>query len=155
MKRYAQKNKAKCLATTSGPVSQMGEVERFEIRNFDPKLKESERDRVLKNLARLLPFATTILEVGSTAVQGIVGKEDIDLLVRVPRGQFSDARQILDRTYSRNERQFSDDEFQSYLVISPLEVAVHLVVQDERHDVFERFLHSCGQMRTFVALTTI
>ena len=87
----------------------------------------------------MLPFAT-VMEVGSTAVEGLLGKQDLDLLVRVPQDRFTEARSVLDHVFPRNERQLSDEEFQGYLVTSPLDVSVQLTIKNGRHDVFEDFV---------------
>ena len=111
----------------------------FQIREVDSELLERERNHVIRLLRRILP-ATAIMEVGSTAVKGVVGKQDLDFLVQVPRGRFQRTRDILDRTLERDERQHSDHGFQGYRLPSAVGVAIQLTVKGGRHDVFERFL---------------
>ena len=81
-----------------------------------------------------------MIEVGSTAVEGVIGKEDLDFLVRVPPDRFGDARIILDRQFERNERQFANSEFQGYRVVSPIGVSIQLTTENGPLDVFEKFL---------------
>jgi GrpB-like predicted nucleotidyltransferase (UPF0157 family) len=114
-------------------------AERFEIQNLDPELIKSERDRIFPVLQRILPFAK-VIEVGSTAVEGVIGKQDIDFLARVPRNLFHAAKEALDQNFYRNERQFSAEDFQGYRVSSPLDIAIQLTAENGEHDVFERFL---------------
>ncbi len=117
----------------------MQAIEVFQIRDVDGKLLERERNRMSRRLRRILP-ATAIVEVGSTAVQGVVGKQDLDFLVKVPRGRFLRTREILDRAFERDRRQHSDHEFQGYCLPSTISGAIQLTVKDGRYDVFERFL---------------
>ena len=90
----------------------------FQIREVDSELLERERNHVIRLLRRNLP-ATAIMEVGSTAVKGVVGKQDLDFLVQVPRGRFQRTRDILDRTLERDERQHSDHGFQGTVCPRP------------------------------------
>jgi len=88
-----------------------------------------------------VPLAS-VLEVGSTAVEGVVGKQDIDIVVRVPAESFADTRDILDRMFSRNASQMSNSEYQGYLVTSSLDVAIQLVVAGGKYDTFVAFLQA-------------
>ena len=114
-------------------------VELFHILNIDSALLRRERERILQLLNNLLSFGA-VVEVGSTAVEGVIGKEDIDFLVRVPCDRFGEARNILDQHFERNERQLADSEFQGYRVASPIDVSVQLTIENGRYDDFEPFL---------------
>jgi GrpB-like predicted nucleotidyltransferase (UPF0157 family) len=117
----------------------MRSTEIFKIRVVDSKLLARERNDVIRQLRRILP-ATAVSEVGSTAVEGVVGKQDLDFLVLVPRGRFQRTRDILDRKFERDKQQHSDHEFQGYRLPSAIGVAIQLTVKNGRHDVFGRFL---------------
>jgi GrpB-like predicted nucleotidyltransferase (UPF0157 family) len=98
---------------------------------------ESERIQAL--LAAKLPYAE-ILEVGSSAVMGAIGKEDIDFAVLVPLRLFLDAKQELDGILERDEFQLCNDKYQGYKVKSPWEISVQLTVQGGEYDVFGLFM---------------
>jgi GrpB-like predicted nucleotidyltransferase (UPF0157 family) len=111
----------------------------FRIQTIDDQLLATERSRLTRLLRHLVPDAE-VLEVGSTAVPGVVGKGDLDLLVRVPAEAFASTRAVLDKALRRNAGQLSNDEYQGYHLDSPLDAAVQLTVKGSDYDDFERFL---------------
>ncbi len=120
-------------------------TERFEIRAIEPSLLAGARDALLARLRAVLPAWAEAIEVGSTAVAGVIGKGDIDVLVRVPTDRFAEARALLDRTLERNPNQLSNAIYQGYLVDSELDaaeldIAVQLTVAGGPYDDFEAFL---------------
>jgi GrpB-like predicted nucleotidyltransferase (UPF0157 family) len=110
----------------------------FEIKDIDRRALQSERERVLCALRNLVPFAS-VFEVGSTAVEGVIGKQDIDFVVRVPRDRFDSTRRILDSNFPRNPEQLSTQEYQGYVVPSSMDVAIQLIVENGKHDDFHVF----------------
>jgi len=116
-------------------------VEFLRLIRLDPEVHASERSRVMGLLHGLIPGGS-IMEVGSTAIVGVVGKQDIDFVVRVPESAFADARRALDTHFERNPNQLSNTEYQGYYVDSPLDVAVQLIVAGGPYDHFERFLEA-------------
>lgn len=114
--------------------------ERFVLREVLPAVLEREREAALTTLRDALPHWAEIREVGSTAVDGVIGKGDIDVLVRVPRERFDEARACLDAALPRNENQLSNAIYQGYRVPSPHDVAVQLTVAGGPYDDFDRFL---------------
>ena len=117
----------------------MTQIETFRIRRVDASQLQAERERVACLIREAIPSAS-VMEVGSTAIEGLVGKQDLDFAVRVPSQRFDETRLILDRTFPRNTGQLSNDEYQGYLVPSPLDVAIQLIIEGGRHDNFEKFL---------------
>lgn len=115
-------------------------TERFVLRAFDATELTRARDAALEPLRAALPAWSEVLEVGSTAVDGVIGKGDIDLLVRVPRERFEEARAIVDQLFDRNPDQLSNEQYQGYRVPSELDVAVQLTVRGGPHDDFIAFL---------------
>jgi len=115
------------------------DTEIFQIRDLDSNTLLNERARVLRLIEEIVPFAS-VMEVGSTAIEGVIGKQDIDFAVRTPLERFEEARSILDRHFQRNANQLSNAEYQGYLVPSPLDVAIQLLVAGGKYDHFERFL---------------
>jgi len=81
-----------------------------------------------------------VQEVGSTAVRGIVGKQDLDFLVLVTTSEFPIVRSKLDEIFPRNPEQLSNEEYQGYTVESKLDVAIQLTVEGGAHDTFLEFL---------------
>jgi GrpB-like predicted nucleotidyltransferase (UPF0157 family) len=114
-------------------------VELFHIRDIDPAVLGSERERIFRLLRSAVSFAD-VIEVGSSAVEGVIGKQDIDFLVRVPRDRFAEARGILDQHFERDALQLANDEFQGYRIASPIDVSAQLTIAGGRYDVFEPFL---------------
>ena len=114
-------------------------TELFEIKNLSPDLLELETARVMALIRGIIP-AGEVHEVGSTAVPGTIGKQDIDILVRVPAAAFPAARQVLDSALARDPLQLSTSDYQGYRVESPLDVAVQLTVVDSLHDDLLKFL---------------
>lgn len=82
----------------------------------------------------------SVMEVGSTAIVGVIGKQDIDFMVRVHRNDFMEVRDILDQNFRRNPDQLSNNEFQGYCVESSLDVSIQLLIAESAYDVFEDFL---------------
>jgi GrpB-like predicted nucleotidyltransferase (UPF0157 family) len=113
-------------------------LDRFVIADPDPALR-SECDRAIALVRAAVPDAE-VLEVGSTAVPGVIGKGDVDLLVRVPLAAFEATREALDRVLPRNPQQLSDAAYQGYTVPSPIDVAVQLTVKGGEYDTFVEFL---------------
>jgi GrpB-like predicted nucleotidyltransferase (UPF0157 family) len=113
--------------------------ERFHLQQVDPELLDRERARVQALLDAAVPWADRF-EVGSTAVEGVQGKQDLDWLVRVPQARFAETRRALDRALPRHPDQLSNGQYQGYRVPSPLDVAVQLTVAGGPHDDFLAFL---------------
>ena len=111
----------------------------FRITNLDPVVIEAERVRALELIASAIP-PERIHEVGSTAVQGVVGKQDLDFLVLVPKSEFCETRDALDRLFRRNPEQLSNDVYQGYTVPSNLDVAVQLTIEGGPNDSFLEFV---------------
>lgn len=99
----------------------------------------AERDRILAAVRSVVPHAE-VLEVGSTAIEGVIGKQDLDLLVRVPLEEFARTRELLDRAFPRDAQQLSDDLYQGYKVPSTLDAALQLTVKGCGYDRFSLFL---------------
>jgi len=119
----------------------MATDERFRVVAVDPQLLDGERRRVIDLLCRLVPPAF-VMEVGSTAVEGLIGKQDIDFAVVVPARRFEATRRVLDAALSRNPAQLSDSRFQGYVVASVLDIAVQLTVKGGPYDDFSTFLEA-------------
>jgi GrpB-like predicted nucleotidyltransferase (UPF0157 family) len=117
------------------------EVEKFHIRDLDLNLLHRERERALSLIRRVVPFAS-VMEVGSTAIEGVVGKQDLDFVVRVTSNCFGETRSILDQTFPRNDRQLSNEEYQGYVVPSEIDVAIQLIAAQGKYDNFEKFLQA-------------
>jgi len=114
-------------------------VERFHISDIDPDVLDLERKRILDLLkAHITP--EWVHEVGSTAVPGVVGKQDLDFLVLVPATDFLRTSTDLDRLFQRNAEQLSTNTYQGYRVDSDLDVAIQLTVEDGPYDTFLVFL---------------
>jgi GrpB-like predicted nucleotidyltransferase (UPF0157 family) len=122
----------------------------FRIVRHDPRRLALERARLFAAV-REATVVGSLLEVGSTAVEGIVGKEDLDFALVVPRHQFGVARADLDKHFERDAQQLSNSEYQGYILPSTFDAAVQLVVSGSRFDTFERFL---ARLRESASLRT-
>ena len=111
----------------------------FHLQDLDPRIIAVERVRVF-DLLQDLALPGSVMEVGSTAVAGAIGKQDIDFMVRVHRNDFMKVRDILDQNFRRNPDQLSNNEFQGYRVESSLDVSIQLLIAESGYDVFEDFL---------------
>ncbi len=100
------------------------------------------RDSLLQRVRNAVdPLGADVREVGSTAVEGVIGKGDLDLLVRAPADHFDDVRSALDGILPRNPDQLSNAVYQGYTdPDAPLDAAVQLTVRDGPHDDFLPFL---------------
>lgn len=124
-----------------GRIRTAPEPELFQLREPDGELLQAERARSWALLERLVPWAERA-EVGSTAVDGLLTKGDLDWLVRVPASRFPEARRALDRALPRNPDQLSNAQYQGYQVPSPLDLAVQLTVAGGPYDDFLPFLEA-------------
>jgi GrpB-like predicted nucleotidyltransferase (UPF0157 family) len=100
-----------------------------------------ERDRAIAAVRAVAPHAE-VFEVGSTAIEGVVGKQDIDLLVRVALEDFERTRALLDGAFERDAQQLSNELYQGYRVASPLDVALQFTVRGCRYDRFLLFIEA-------------
>jgi GrpB-like predicted nucleotidyltransferase (UPF0157 family) len=116
-------------------------MEIFRLREVAPEVLAASSLAAVTAIRALVPEAD-VQEAGSTAVPGAIGKQDIDIVVRVNAGQFPSARSVLDASYQRNPLQPSTPDFQSYTVSADPDISVQLTVKDSPFDCFHRFLEA-------------
>jgi GrpB-like predicted nucleotidyltransferase (UPF0157 family) len=116
-------------------------MDRFVIQDLPEALLAYERDRVVGLLRATVP-GVDVSEVGSTAVDGAIGKGDLDFLVRPSGSEFVQVRAALDRVLARNPHQLSNEIYQGYTVESALDVAVQLTVAGGPYDNFHAFIEA-------------
>jgi GrpB-like predicted nucleotidyltransferase (UPF0157 family) len=114
--------------------------ELFNILPTPPQFDE-ERARVLAFVKQAVPDAI-VEEVGSTAIRGLLGKQDIDIAVLTSKETFDAIRRRLDSIFERDADQFSDSVYQAYLVKSFLDVKIQATVRGGPHDTFDEFLEA-------------
>ena len=117
----------------------MPEQDVFQLTAVPLELLNGERKRLRSCLQQHMPSAW-IHEVGSTAVPGVIGKQDLDFLVRVPASAFRTTRAQLDQLFPRHTEQLSNDSYQAYRVPSPIDVAIQLTIENGDYDTFLVFL---------------
>jgi glycine/D-amino acid oxidase-like deaminating enzyme/GrpB-like predicted nucleotidyltransferase (UPF0157 family) len=123
--------------------------DRFLVRPPDPALPTVRDDLVQRVQNAVGSLGAEVVEVGSTAVDGVVGKGDLDLLVRAPADRFEAVRTALDALLPRNPDQLSTDIYQGYTdPAAPIDAAVQLTVRDGPHDDFLPFLEALQHPRT-------
>jgi len=71
-------------------------TERFQIQDFDLGELKAESKLLIQKLEMILD-AVSIDEVGSTAVSGVIGKQDIDVAVRVTSARFNTSGGAINR----------------------------------------------------------
>lgn len=111
---------------------------RFNLRNPSP-LQRDDVDGAIARVRKAVPWAE-VLEVGSTAVHGLLGKQDIDLLVRVPAGRFDEAFEALAANFEPNAEQLRNEVYAGFIVSRIPDVAIQLTVKGGAYDDFEPFL---------------
>jgi len=111
----------------------------FRLQAPDLRGLRRERVRIVRWLREWLPDAE-VREVGSTAVPGVIGKQDLDFAVKVTADKFEEARTTLDKHFARNPDQLSDDCIPGYKVASSVDLALQLIVRDSAYDMFDAFL---------------
>jgi GrpB-like predicted nucleotidyltransferase (UPF0157 family) len=121
----------------------------FELHPPPPEL-EQERERIDALVRTVVPHAD-VLEVGSTAVDGVIGKQDLDLLVRVAHENFARTRALLDAHFPRDARQLSNELYQGYRIASPMDAALQLTVRGCEYDRFTLFLDALREDPALVA----
>jgi GrpB-like predicted nucleotidyltransferase (UPF0157 family) len=98
-----------------------------------------EKEKIMALLRALLP-SNDVFEIGSTALEGMIGKCDLDFAVRVKPEDFENIRELLDGLFQRNSRQLSNEKFQGYLYPSPIDVSLQLFIEGSEYDDFDLFL---------------
>jgi GrpB-like predicted nucleotidyltransferase (UPF0157 family) len=112
-------------------------MRRFAIRE-PSSVQVCERERVLRKLKNAIPNVDSH-EVGSSSVTGVIGKEDVDIVVLACQTDFDRVRDVLDTCFRRDVDQMSSDIYQGYVASDKWDVAVQLTVKGGPHDVFDRF----------------
>lgn len=119
-------------------------MEVFRVQHIEPNVLNAERIRILALIAECIA-PELVHEVGSTAIPGVIGKQDLDFLVLVPPSEFQAARTRLDMSFIRNPEQLSNEVYQGYSVASKLDVSIQLTIEGGAHDTFLVFLRHLGE----------
>lgn len=114
-------------------------LHKFRINNISPDTLDKERERTVRRILAIVQ-KINVFEVGSTAVAGVIGKQDLDFLVLVTADEFDSVRSALDKAFARNPHQLSNDYFQGYTVESELDIAIQLTIKGSQYDNFLEFL---------------
>jgi GrpB-like predicted nucleotidyltransferase (UPF0157 family) len=112
--------------------------ELFRLADMDRALMSWERKRLGLRLRRIVR-STEFVEVGSSAIEGVVGKQDIDFVVCAARKHFNLLRRKLDQHFERNLNQFFSNSFQSYVVPGRIEISIQLLCKQHDHEHFVAF----------------
>lgn len=128
----------------------MSKEDIFKIKTSDPSIMKAEGTRIFSVLETLSLSAETI-EVGSSAIDEVIGKEDIDFLVRTVPDQFKKVCAILDDHFDRDVDQLSNEQYQAYKVPSDIDIDIDIALQvtpeGSPYDHFEAFLEILRQNR--------
>ena len=95
---------------------------------------------VSQSLAAILPRTADIRHVGATAVHGCLTKGDLDIVVRIPAQDFSDADAALASRYARNGGSIRTETFSAFEdASSEPHLGIQLAVIDGPFDFFHQF----------------
>jgi GrpB-like predicted nucleotidyltransferase (UPF0157 family) len=109
----------------------------FRIVDRPPGLSR-EVERIIDLVRKAVSYAH-VEEIGSTALPGVVGKQDIDILATSDRGSFQKLIRDLDGRFKRDATQFSSPIYQAYVVESPYTSHIQATVLHGPHDTFRDF----------------
>jgi GrpB-like predicted nucleotidyltransferase (UPF0157 family) len=116
-------------------------------------------ERMVAILRPVLPPATDILHVGSTAIPGCLTKGDLDIVVRVRPADFAAADAVLAARLTRNTGSARTDSFAAFEdATTEPHLGVQLAVVGGPFDDFHRFaaalLHDSALVERYNALKT-
>ena len=95
---------------------------------------------IMPGLRDILPASARISHIGSTAVEGLQTKGDLDILVRVPKDAFMAADAALAARFPRNKGSVRTDDFSAFEVPDEaLPVGIQLAAIDGAFDHFHLF----------------
>ena len=101
---------------------------------------------VSKSLAQLLPPTADVRHIGATAVPGCLTKGDLDIVVRVPVDQFSDADAVLASRFARNKGSVRSETFAAFEdASSQPHLGIQLVAINGPFDFFHLFVEALQQ----------
>lgn len=124
----------------------MSKEDIFKIKTIDPLIMKAERTRILSVL-ETLSLPAEIIEVGSSAIDGVIGKEDVDFLVRTVPDQFKKVCTVFDDYFDRDVNQLSNEQYQAYKVPSDIDISLQVTPEGSPYDHFEAFLAILRQNR--------
>jgi GrpB-like predicted nucleotidyltransferase (UPF0157 family) len=125
-------------------------AEKFEIKSRNTEVMNNERHRILQLFREKLPNAE-VAEVGSTSVDGAIGKQDIDFVVLVLGEEFESVRLILDSLFERDSNQLSSSCFQAYKASKLWDVTIQLTIKGGDYDTFHAFADILRDQPTVLA----
>jgi GrpB-like predicted nucleotidyltransferase (UPF0157 family) len=114
------------------------QTDRFLIRGVDRTLMRSECRRI-RRLVEAIVRGRVVTEVGSTAVRGVIGKQDLDFVVRVDAVDFAETTGTLDGHFNRQSRQRSRPDRAAFDIPSTFDATLHVMVAGCPDDNFETF----------------
>ena len=120
-------------------------TEIFWIQEYDEELLQTERLRIFDFFSRILP-GRIVHEVGSTAIEGVVGKGDLDFLLLVSEMDFKSVCEIIDKHLHRNKKQLSANDFQGYLLESKIDCALQVTIEGGQYDDFLDFIDRMNEI---------
>ncbi len=111
----------------------------FHIVRSDPDAVRAEQTRLLDLIRKVIPHGS-LSAIGSTAIDGVIGKGDLDFALGVSRDKFDLARSNLEVAFTRDLIQLSNDEFQGFVLPSNFDASLQLFVSGGEYDTFDKFL---------------
>jgi GrpB-like predicted nucleotidyltransferase (UPF0157 family) len=103
-------------------------------------------ERVSSSLQPSLPSVADIRHIGATAVPGCLTKGDLDIVIRVPAGEFQRVDVLLASRFARNEGSIRTENFSAFEDSSTdPHLGIQLTVIDGPRDFFHRFVEALRQ----------
>ncbi|WP_049766101.1 GrpB family protein [Rhodopseudomonas palustris] len=96
---------------------------------------------VTRELGSMLPASAEVLHVGATAVPGCLTKGDLDIVVRVERGDFLAVESRFAKFFPRNAGSIRSDEFAAFADAARTpHLGIQLTTKGGAFDHFHRFI---------------
>ena len=116
----------------------MNEV--FEITYPDPDIISTEKSIFIQRLKQIAPDFSPI-EVGSTAISGLIGKNDIDYLIYAPPKKFEKLITLLSNEFEDVPNQTQNSYYRAFKFPSKIDIAIQCTSDIKIRDKFLKFLN--------------
>ncbi|WP_426616161.1 GrpB family protein [Bradyrhizobium sp. McL0616] len=103
--------------------------------------------RRIQRLVEAIVRGKAVIEVGSTAVRGVTGKQDLDFVVRVDAVDFAETTGTLDGHFNRRRRRRSRSDRAAFDIPSRFDATLHVIVAGSSDDNFETFTRALRDHR--------
>lgn len=129
--------------------------ELFKLKAVDMTLFEDEKSKNRTLIEEILPDLA-VIEVGSTAVPSLIGKNDVDFLVLTEEGTFSHVCSQLSKNFPVDNKQVSNSAYRAFVLPSTFDMKLQVTSSPEKYGMFIDFLNILkANQSTFKAYTNL